>query len=345
MVGLGVLRQPREGWFSLRNPNVLLLLGTHDEIEDVLIKDREPPQEFEPSTFRSRFPDDPFNVRRNPLTFEQLSNLQRRKNAVTVLTGCAAGGINDVIPFFRKTLEDRFLSVLDGTVNRNGFLKVLDGLRDRTSDGTTILVVSENTPWNSQWLTDAWKKVSAFSSKDRFAHVLFLADPVTIFQTIREEGAGTPEEVAGLTLHPWHDVFLRQWLDDCQLPNDSPNRQHVSQVTGNWPGLLYMLVCNTREGARLQDRLIELNKAMANGAGASEILKMFGLNLPEPREVLTLLATLGEATTEQDLASLGEFDIDRVGKDLRWAEFLGLARRVGADIWNLDPIVQDLLEL
>jgi len=345
MVGLGVLRQTREGWFSLRNPNILLLLGTHDEIEDVLVKDREPPQEFESNVFRSRLPDDPSSVKRNPLTFEQLSNLQRRKNAVAVLTGCAAGGIDDLIPFFRKTVEGKYLTILDGTTDFNNFLKALDKLNDRPSDGTTILVVSGDTPWNTQWLTSAWKKVSGFSSKDRFAHVLFLADPTTSFQMIKDGDTTIPQEVAGMTLHPWHDTFLRQWLEDCQLPNDLPNRQEVRQMTGNWPGLLYMLIRSSREGNRLQDRLSALNQEMTDNANTSKLLKLFGLELPEPREVLTMLATLEEPTTEQDLASLGEFDIDRVNRDIRWAELMGLVKRVGVDTWDIDPIVQFLLKL
>jgi hypothetical protein len=46
MVGLGVLRHLTGGRYALRNPNVLLLLGTQEEIETVLIKDREPSVEF-----------------------------------------------------------------------------------------------------------------------------------------------------------------------------------------------------------------------------------------------------------------------------------------------------------
>ena len=49
MVGLGVLRivDEPEGRYTLRSPNVLLLMGTKEEIADNLLRNREPPQEFE----------------------------------------------------------------------------------------------------------------------------------------------------------------------------------------------------------------------------------------------------------------------------------------------------------
>ncbi len=53
MVGLGVLRVSSTGGFTLRSPNVLLLMGTLEEIEATLLQRRELPIEYEPATFRS----------------------------------------------------------------------------------------------------------------------------------------------------------------------------------------------------------------------------------------------------------------------------------------------------
>jgi hypothetical protein len=343
MVGLGVLRQPREGRFTLRNPNVLLLLGTHDEIEDVLIKEREQPQEFESSTFRSRFQKDLSSTKRNPLTFDQLSNLQRRRNGVTVVTGCKAAGIDDLIPFLETSIDAKYLSIFDGTADRGSFMRQLDKLNDRAADGTTIMVVSADSPWNFNWVSEASHKISGLSSKDRFAHVLFLADAATTWQVINEAGTTIPDQVSSLNLQPWHDAFVRQWLEDCQLPNDPVNRKNVVLATGNWPSLLYMLVPTVREGSQLHDRLSTFNSKICEAASRPEILKAFGLDIPDPREIVSLLATLGEEARETDLASLGETDLNRVQLVMKWAELLGVARRSGAESWNLDPIVQRIL--
>ena len=50
MIGLGVLRSVDEGGrYTLRNPNILLLLGNIDDIERALVKDREIQDHFDPS--------------------------------------------------------------------------------------------------------------------------------------------------------------------------------------------------------------------------------------------------------------------------------------------------------
>ena len=59
MAGLGVLRvvDEQDGRYTLRNPNVWLLLGTKDAIAENLLKDREPPEEFEREHFRAWHPE------------------------------------------------------------------------------------------------------------------------------------------------------------------------------------------------------------------------------------------------------------------------------------------------
>ncbi len=344
MVGLGVLRQTRDGWFSLRNPNVLLLLGTHDEIDEVLVKERELPQEFEPNAFRSRLLDDSANLKRDPLTFQQLSLLRRQKNGVTVLSGCAAAGFDDVELFLKRNVSDGFLIIPQGSIDRIGFLKILDGLKDRKAGGTTVIVVTSVMPWNKEWLNDASDYVSKLGSKDKFAHILFLSDATTTYHMINDASSNAAlMNVSGLSLHPWQDAFLRQWLEDGKMPNDPPNRRSVSQQTGNWPALLYILISFSTDGNRLSDHLSELQEYLSDPNKVEEVLSHFGLNILGPREVLKSLATLGEPTSADDLASVGDFNPDKVEADLRWAELLGIARRAGGDCWMLDPIVQQLL--
>lgn len=55
MVGLGVLRQVEADRFTLRSPNVALLMGNRDEVEQALLAcaDSEPALDYEPATFRA----------------------------------------------------------------------------------------------------------------------------------------------------------------------------------------------------------------------------------------------------------------------------------------------------
>ena len=69
MVGLGVLRRLPAGRYVLRNPNVLLLLGTQEEIQTVLSKEREPAVEFESATFRPPLRSAPTSPARNAFTY------------------------------------------------------------------------------------------------------------------------------------------------------------------------------------------------------------------------------------------------------------------------------------
>ena len=46
VVGLGVLRKNEDATFTLRNQNLLLLMGTQDEVSAALSADRDLPEEF-----------------------------------------------------------------------------------------------------------------------------------------------------------------------------------------------------------------------------------------------------------------------------------------------------------
>ena len=110
MEGLGVLRSiTGTSRYTLRNPNVLLLLGNREEIEEVLEKPREVPKRFEPSSFHARFSDT--DTTRCPLTYEQESQVQAA-GGVAVIAGCKAAGIDDVTRFLSKRFDRASLEFL-----------------------------------------------------------------------------------------------------------------------------------------------------------------------------------------------------------------------------------------
>ncbi|MDZ7962903.1 MAG: sigma-70 family RNA polymerase sigma factor [Aulosira sp. DedQUE10] len=104
MVGLGVLRLSSTGGFTLRSPNVLLLMGTADEIEATLLQHREVPLEYEPFTFRSVIGiKDKF--RRSPLTAQQESKLLSSENGVSIISGTVAAGLEDLKLYLESVLS------------------------------------------------------------------------------------------------------------------------------------------------------------------------------------------------------------------------------------------------
>ena len=343
MVGLGVLREGTQGRYALRNPNVLLLLGSKEEIEDVLVKDREPAQEFDPSTFRARLAQEPSNVQRHPLNFQQQDVLTRPTNAVTVLAGSRAAGLDDIVHFLRATIGEKFFVSLDGATNRPDFKQQLERLKDRAENGTTVAVVPAEVPWSDGWVADACQRLERLSSKDRHVHVLFLCDPAAAWAAIQSGEEMDWPDVNRMQLSPWQDPFLRQWMEDCGLPNDKALRTQVAEVTGLWPNLLYDAFRGSRDGVRVVERLEALQRRLSDPERSMSLLSAFGLDLPDVELVLRPMASLGEALPEEELELITELDAGFVAKVMRWAQIMNLASRSLDGRWRLDLVVQGLL--
>ena len=92
-------------------------LNSLNEIENTLLQPREAQQGYEPALFRSayRTPRGGAAVeRRNPLTVAQESVLRSRANGVSLLIGCAAGGLADLPDFLRLGFGDEFFHRVSG---------------------------------------------------------------------------------------------------------------------------------------------------------------------------------------------------------------------------------------
>ena len=346
MAGLGVLREIAPGRFGLRNPNILLLLGNEEEIGDVLLKQREPTQEFDPATFRARLAEDPSDVRRNPLTFQQDLILTRPANSVTMLSGTQAAGLDDVLPFLRASVSPRFLLVLEGARDQADFKRDLERLKDRPENGTTVAVVPAHVPWSYAWVADAHDKLGRLSSKGKHAHVLFLCDARSAWSAICSGEVVDWPDVNHMFLSPWQDSFLRQWLEDCHVQNDRQTRDLINAATGCWPVLLYQSGLGSREGVRVQERIEAMQQAFGGGAGRDALLASFGLDVQEVLPVMRTLAAVAEPVPADELAVLAEVDERQVQDVLAWARMMQLAAReaTGEGRWTLDSVVQRLLQ-
>ena len=59
LIGLGIFRRVQGNRFTLRNANMLLLVGSQDQVLDELKRERELPPGYDAATFRSSFTTDP----------------------------------------------------------------------------------------------------------------------------------------------------------------------------------------------------------------------------------------------------------------------------------------------
>jgi hypothetical protein len=349
MVGLGVLRLVGGSRYKLRSPNVILLLGTKGQIESELesCSAYELPLQYEATTFRTALGND--SSRRSPLTAQQESELRSRKNGVSIIFGNEAAGLNEINMFLEYAQGKEFLIHIDDCLDRGGFARRLAEFSKRESDGTTLMLVSSNCPWNEQWIEDAIRSVNKLKSRTKFARVVFVADPQAAWQLMGSGADGfqslMEKEVTPFSLRPWHDTALQHWLDDCGFPSDKQKRNAISDITGNWPLLLRRYYQSCKTNLQQRERQLQiLQHSISDADDAIKFAQSLGLDLREPRRVLRDLAILGEATEEDLIGIVQDIPPEIVRSTLRWADFLGLASPEGNGIWQVDRVVSRILK-
>ena len=340
MVGLGVLRITHGRSYTLRNPNILLFMGSKDEISDNLLRDRELPHEFEREIYRARDPKKPNSPTRNPLTFYQEDFLRKSQNGVTVLCGLQASGLNEVIPFLQSRDSENQVKKIEGVFDRVVFerkLKQLD--RDRRK-GTTIYVVAHTEPWSEEWVNSALERISKLRAKGRYSHVLFLADGAHLWQLYKELDQLNKHGLNWLSLKPWDEKYLRQWMEDVEFGDNQVNRTDIKSVTGLWPYLLMQMHNLTPEHGELNSGLEKLKIEMNNQKSDASIKAQFGLDDPNAFRALRPLAIFGKAGFDELLDEVVENGVDSRELRLRlnWAQRLRLVSDKGQDEWEFDKI-------
>lgn len=354
MVGLGILRTTRHNSYTLRSPNVLLLMGTRDDVEGELLRDREPPIEYEPSAFRSAYRSNGSDqilelTRRSPLTAAQEADLYQKTNGVSLLFGNRTAGLTDLAEFLTITFGTEYTTRLDeNTMNCAAFADALGLLRERKRDGTTLMLVSPTVPWTTTWVEEAVKSVSRLVSRTSFARVAFVADPRTTWRLLAEidgDFDGLREQgVTSINLKPWHDTALRQWLEDTGFgPRDSNGRNTITQVTGNWPLLLqqfYKMCQNSSQNWQIT--LKHFDDSLEQPEVAQKLLHTLGLQQPEHQIILKTLCDWRDVNDV--IEYLDEYPPALIERVLQWADLLQLAHPVQRDLWRVDPVVARLLQ-
>jgi hypothetical protein len=284
-------------------------------------------------------------VHRNPLTAQQESELKARRNGISLLFGCGAADLDELVAFLSGSFGPEFFQHLDAVGGEAEFESRLEGLNRRERDGTSLFLVSAACPWNDRWIDRALQRVGGLISRNAFVRVLFVADPIKAWdwpeaklERLRDR------KVTMLGLQPWHDNALRQWLEDwAPAPRDLQGRARITVVTGNWPLLLRAFQKRTcHDPEHWEHRLQELASTLTAPAEARSWLPRFGLTQPVERRVLAGLAELGDVPAD-DLAAVLDLGAESVLESLQWADRLALARPSGG-AWRVDSVVGRLLQ-
>lgn len=342
MDGLGVLRPLDGGRYTLRNPNVLLLLGNAEQIEKTLEKPRSLPATYEPASFRARYPrEGPRAKRRGPLTYQQEDRL--RRPGIAVITGNRAAGLAEVEAFLSQRSEQRNgaeeFRVLPRPSGLDGFVRQLGGISP-PAGGVSVNLVPLDTRWNTQWL-DAARQVCRTRRNALRVRVVFQADPEQLRRLEDEFPVADWPGIDRVEIRPCDAVFVRSWLDDVNLQHDEEKIAELLQVTGGWPACLFEL--NTGPTKDWNFRIAELRKKAArtpsaeqlglasNPAAAAALRRLIELEEPFSRETIDLLA--------EDSDEAG----DAIRRQVEWARRLGLVETGGSGVFRLNPLLRSRL--
>jgi len=351
MVGLGILRQVSDGYYTLRSPNVARLIGSEETITMELEKTRQRKIEFDATTFRSVLRTDHSDVvRRSPITAEQESELLAKRYSVSIVTGNETAGLNELDQYLYNQVGKEFFLCLQDRSDINDFRTELENLNSRTKNGLTVILVDYSCAWSEKWIEIALSTINKLKSKDAFVNVIFLADPPLLWGLINHSSRSMQNlneaGVRAYQLGPWHDNAVDQWLTDCGSPmNSDADRARVAAVTANWPELLYLLYNKDLTMAKWDKSLNSIEKLLGDSDYLNNLMKNLGLELDQPWNILKTMSDYGEYLSIPDLTELTdksqhENNMENVTKCIQWADMLCLVTPGNAGTWAVNPIVK-----
>ncbi len=351
MVGLGILREVQaetgETKYTLRSPNVLLLLGTEEEIMELLMyTERKLKKPYEASAFRPAYRGDEAGSgdksRRNPLTCEQEGKIRAWKNGVSLVCGSEATGLYELSTFLQGEFPQFFEYVND--LQTKEFQKELDRLKKRQREGTTILFVDPGSAWPETWLDQAMDFTRSLKSKKSFARVVFAVEPLRLWNMIRSTSYSIFNAVDIIGLTPWRQSMLRIWLDVLGYQADKDKIERITSLTGNWP------LCLTEFHRQNRENLFSFHEGLKNFENKlkdhefmSRILSSFEV----PKQlfgIMRIMADMNGPITTEELDELTEnIPLEMLNDTMRWGRILSYISQESEDAFRLDPFLERIL--
>ena len=344
MEGLGVLREIEPDRYTLRNPNILLLLGNREDFEKALTQDRQPEQPYAPASFRARYPNDTHgSARRGPLTREQESRLHR--GGVGVICGCPAAGLDDVQEFLSLRIGSDEFSRIRPTANAAEFEQQLRKLRS-VRNSVTVRLVPPTVKWDVAWVRAAKRVLKGKAQGKRlWNRVAFIATPDQIWRLLTDTAESEMDGVDWFLLGPCDLTFLQRWLADINATADRSEAEEFLRISGGWPAELERFG-RKKSSKSWQTRIEELQREVGKNA-AKRLRDEFGLT-DEAKAVLRGLASADDPFDDESIELVsGEIGVDPGLVRLRvcWSERLGLLSPAGDGCWRVNSLVRRLLEV
>jgi len=356
MVGLGVLTVISPGKYALRNPNIISLLGSDEEIVAELANiEKESTPEYTASNHRAplRQGTEVIKNRRSPLTVQQEAMLCDGVAGVTVLFGSNALGLDELPEFLLRSRDDLSITIIDQVDSRTQAMSDVSNAYKTATKNKCLVLVMPNCNWTYRWVEEACKVVNNKGKNGKVLRVLFLADPKSTFQFAQVSEASLQSlDIEVQTLKLWHESELRRWLEDCDFSFvGSEMRAKLQAMTGCWPNLIreFWQLASVRQKDK-EMALTDLNAKLVTRDFALAIINSMGIELGRPyAQLLKLMSYLGGEVSTQDLSELLRNEgvsEESIKASIKGAERLSLIRH-GKESggWEVEPVVDAILKV
>jgi hypothetical protein len=320
MIGLGVLAPaPTEpGVVGLRSPNILRMLGTKEDIRDVLLEAEklEPKQAFDIASYRRPLRDDP--DQRSPVTEQQLNDLLSGTTGIRIILGSRATGIEHVPNLLKEAVADRSDRTIKVRHLRPEGGKIAAELRKEAPDTARVLIVDCSKSSEEQ-TRRAFEQCHSAALERRAAPLrsLLLVEPDKHGFWTEMLQHSDPGVVGSIVeLGRWGPAALRVYHAAIDVPMDEREFvQKTLEATGGWPTLIHDAGRRWRQSGVWDEALATVDQEMATDAGATGFLGRLGLTPASPAG--TLYSEVVNLAGEDDLPAdlLGDVGRELAGVD------------------------------
>ena len=285
-VALGVLSAAADG-YRLRTPNVRELLGSQEQVEEVLEEASafDLPESFDGSQYRSPFGSE--GRMRSPLIESQVADVLASRNQVRLVIGtpaltlhraaAALAHANDRAAGGRKSVLVRMLSKSENLANATTKLTSVPG------GDVQAVVVADLAGCSASRATAELAEARALTASHSTGTlgVALIAGPE--FAAMWVAAGKTADDSCGLTeLRRFDATGLRLWLHETTGSfQDKASQAELLSATGGWPILLHEVVndlANQDSSAGDSfDPLAKLRHRLSTAHGAGELATACGI--------------------------------------------------------------------
>lgn len=370
LCGLGVLVKNSDGYYRLRSPNVVRLMGTIDDMEARLreLAHTAPEEKFKPDHHHTAL-DKEFK-QYSPLTYAHERDLTHPDFGASIIFASPALGIDYLPDALRRIIPqdllDTGVGVFDeipsGLHTHDDLFEHLSASIKRSQKGEQFVSLLRPS-CNVERLKKLLNIVFGFCDQKRkrikkgWMKIIFILGPEMVENWIQIDG-DERERIenkcdAAITPRLWNEIGISQRLNQLNKLSSPEVSEAVARSTGGWPLLLDYLFHNyknnnnlTEPAKALENELLKSDTKVRNDflyavsigglPATTPILNEFIKEKTIPKDVVE---DLRDVMDDSDSSGITKDDVHR---SILYLKRLQILHSVGDDV-KIDPIILNIL--